>query len=170
MCQLWSAIRRGCLSVSVAHRHHSLTHSFYFFFCFFKRGHSHTDRLSIKYDLTIGFPLPVNICPLMWAHPCCQSRFCPRPPVRNQFKRRGRLEQRQHRTLSQPVPTSCVFNCIKEKTSKKKKRGAVMAVFHPRLICSFYCAIVEPETSPCLQPIQLNLMHVKERAFHTPGT
>lgn len=75
-----------------------LTHSpifLMFFFFFSKRGLSHTDRLSIKYDLTIGFPLPVNICPLMWAHRCCQSQFCPRSPVRNQFKRRGRREHQQ---------------------------------------------------------------------------
>lgn len=45
-----------------------------------------------------------------------------------------------------------------------------MSVLHPWLICSFYCDIVEQETLSCLEPIQLNLMHVKERACHTPGT
>lgn len=101
----------------------------------------------------------------MWAHRCCQSRFCPRSPVRNQFKRRGRLEHQQR--INVFLRTSCVFNSMK---GKNKTRGAVMSVFHPWLIYSFYCAIVEQETSPCLQPIQLNLMHLKERAFHTPGT
>lgn len=164
MCWLTSAIWRSWLSVSVTRRHHSLIEPFFWcFFNFFQtwpQSHWPSNR-PIKYDLTIGFPLPVNICPLMWAHRCCQSRS----PVRNQFKRRGRLEHQQR--INVFLRTSCVFNSMK---GKNKTRGAVMSVFHPRLICSFYCAIVEQETSPCLQPIQLNLMHLKERAFHTPGT
>lgn len=45
-----------------------------------------------------------------------------------------------------------------------------MSVFRPQLICLFLCAILEQEIVAAPTTHTIKLKHVKEGAFHTPGT